>query len=158
VKAVVQRVSWARVEVDGALVGAIDRGLLCYLGVAENDGERELEWLADKVSGLRIFPDPEGKMNRDVKDVAGGVLVVSQFTLLGDCRKGRRPSFAGAMAPEGAERMYEAFASSIRARGLPVQTGKFRADMKVSSMNDGPVTLVIESPRPEGAARPSEEI
>ena len=157
-KAVVQRVSWARVEVDGALVGAIDRGLLCYLGVAENDGERELEWLADKVSGLRIFPDSEGKMNKDVKDVAGGVLVVSQFTLLGDCRKGRRPSFAGAMAPEGAERMYEAFASSIRGRGLPVQTGKFRADMKVSSLNDGPVTLVIDTPRPEGAAAPSKEM
>jgi len=130
--------------VDGALVGAIDRGLLCYLGVAENDGERELEWLADKVSGLRVFPDSEGKMNKDVKDVAGGVLVVSQFTLLGDCRKGRRPSFTGAMAPEGAERMYEAFASSIRGRGLQVATGKFRADMKVSSLNDGPVTLWVD--------------
>jgi D-tyrosyl-tRNA(Tyr) deacylase len=86
-------------------------------------------------------------MNNDVMDAKGSVLVVSQFTLLGDCRKGRRPSFAGAMAPEGAERMYEAFASSIRAKGLPVQTGKFRADMKVSSMNDGPVTLVIDTPR-----------
>lgn len=142
-----QRVAWARVEVGGELVGAIDRGLLCYLGVAQNDTERDLEWLADKVAGLRIFPDSEGKMNNDVMDVKGSVLVVSQFTLLGDCRKGRRPSFAGAMAPEGAERIYEAFASSIRNKGLPVATGKFRADMKVSSSNDGPVTLVIDTPR-----------
>ena len=150
-RAVVQRVSWAKVEVDGDVVGAIDRGLLCYLGVAENDTQRDLDWLAEKVAGLRIFPDFQGKMNNDVMEAKGGVLVVSQFTLLGDCRKGRRPSFAGAMAPEGAERMYEAFASLLRekgrAKGLPVQTGKFRADMKVSSMNDGPVTLVIDTPR-----------
>jgi D-tyrosyl-tRNA(Tyr) deacylase len=139
-------------------VGAIDRGLLCYLGVADNDTQRELDWLAEKVAGLRIFPDFQGKMNNDVMEAKGGVLVVSQFTLLGDCRKGRRPSFAGAMAPEGAERMYQAFASSIRGRGLQVATGRFRADMKVSSLNDGPVTLVIDTPRPEGADAPSKEI
>jgi len=153
-RAVVQRVAWARVEVDGDVVGAIDRGLLCYLGVANGDTQRDLDWLAEKVAGLRIFSDAEGKMNDDVTGAKGSVLVVSQFTLLGDCRKGRRPSFAGAMAPEGAERMVDAFVSSIRARGLPVATGKFRADMKVSSLNDGPVTLVIDSPRESDARNP----
>ncbi|GAC1558573.1 MAG: D-aminoacyl-tRNA deacylase [Polyangiales bacterium] len=147
-----QRVASARVDVDGAMVGAIDRGLLVYLGVAENDGATELEWLADKIAGLRIFPDSEGKMSKDVMEVGGKVLVVSQFTLLGDVRKGRRPSFVGAMAPGPAERVYEAFTGSLRARGVPVETGKFRADMKVSSLNDGPITLVIDSSR-EGDAR-----
>ena len=151
-RAVVHRVASARVEVDGALVGAIDQGLLVYLGVGEDDGATELEWLADKVAGLRVFPDSEGKMDRDVMEVGGKVLVVSQFTLLGDVRKGRRPSFVGAMAPGPAERVYDAFTGSLRARGVPVETGKFRADMKVSSLNDGPVTLVIDSPR-EGDAR-----
>ena len=151
-RAVVQRVAHARVEVEGRAIGAIERGLLVYLGVAQGDDARELEWLADKVSGLRIFSDESGKMNHDVKDIGGKVLVVSQFTLLGDVRKGRRPSFGGAMAPELAERIYEAFASAVRARGVPVETGQFRADMKVSSLNDGPVTLVIDSPR-EGEVR-----
>lgn len=144
-KAVVQRVARARVDVDGETIGSIDRGLLVYLGVADGDSERELSWMAEKVSGLRIFEDEQGKMNRDVAEVGGAVLVVSQFTLLGDCRKGRRPSFAGAMAPEPAERLYETFVGALRDKGLPVSTGRFRADMKVHSLNDGPVTMLIDS-------------
>ncbi len=155
-KAVVQRVAHARVEVDGAVTGAIERGLLVYLGVAQGDSERDLDWMADKVRGLRVFEDDQGKMNRDVADVAGSVLVVSQFTLLGDTRRGRRPSFSGAMPPEPAERLYEAFVAAIRAKGVPVATGRFRADMKVHSLNDGPITLLIDSregePRSPGAA------
>lgn len=155
-KAVVQRVANARVEVDGAVIGAIERGLLVYLGVAQGDEGRDLDWMVDKVRGLRIFEDDQGKMNRDVADVAGSVLVVSQFTLLGDTRKGKRPSFSGAMPPEPAERLYEAFVAAIRAKGVPVATGRFRADMKVHSLNDGPVTLLIDSregePRSPGAA------
>ena len=150
-KAVVQRVGASRVEVDGELVGAIDRGLLVYLGVAAGDETRDLEWLADKVSGLRIFEDDQGKMNRDVADVGGGILVISQFTLLGDCRKGRRPSFTGAMPPEPAERLYESFVGFLRTKGVPVATGRFRADMKVFSLNDGPITMLIDSR--EGEAR-----
>ncbi len=149
-RAVVQRVSRASVRVDEETVGQIDRGLLVYLGVAEGDTQRDVSWLSDKVRGLRIFADAEGKMSRDVADVGGKILVISQFTLLGDVRKGRRPSFSGAMAPEPAERLYRAFAESIRTGGVPVETGRFRADMKVSSENDGPVTLVIESPREDG--------
>ena len=144
-KAVVQRVAGARVEVEGEVIGSIDRGLLVYLGVADGDSERELSWMVDKVAGLRIFEDEQGKMNRDVAEVGGAVLVVSQFTLLGDCRKGRRPSFAGAMAPEPAERLYQTFVGALRDKGLPVSTGRFRADMKVHSLNDGPVTLLIDS-------------
>lgn len=144
-KAVVQRVGSARVEVEGDVIGKIDRGLLVYLGVADGDSERDLSWMADKVSGLRIFEDDQGKMNRDVAEIGGALLVVSQFTLLGDCKKGRRPSFAGAMAPEPAERLYETFCGVLRNRGLPVATGRFRADMKVHSLNDGPVTMLIDS-------------
>ncbi|MBI2393537.1 MAG: D-tyrosyl-tRNA(Tyr) deacylase [Deltaproteobacteria bacterium] len=150
-KAVVQRVAGARVEVAGEVVGAIDRGLLVYLGVAIGDELRDVEWLAEKVRGLRIFEDEQGKMNRDVADVGGGVLVISQFTLLGDCRRGRRPSFSGAMPPETAERLYESFVAAVRAKGVPVETGRFRAEMKVHSLNDGPVTMLIDSR--EGEAR-----
>jgi len=150
-KAVVQRVAGARVEVDGEVVGAVDRGLLVYLGVAQGDETRDLEWLADKVRNLRIFEDEQGKMNRDVGDVGGSVLVISQFTLLGDCRKGRRPSFGGAMAPEPAERLYESFVRLLCTKGVPVATGRFRADMKVFSLNDGPITMLIDSR--EGEAR-----
>lgn len=159
-KAVIQRVAHARVDVSGETIGAIERGLLVYLGVAEGDGPRDLEAVADKVAGLRIFEDEAGKMNLSVDQIGGAVLVVSQFTLLADTRKGRRPSFGAAMAPGPAEQMYEAFADSLRKRGLPVATGKFRADMKVSSLNDGPVTLLIDSresdpPRSPGAAEGS---
>ncbi len=158
-KAVVQRVGPSRVEVGGETVGAIDRGLLVYLGVAAGDETRDLEWMADKVRYLRIFEDDQGKMNRDVADAGGGVLVISQFTLLGDCRKGRRPSFVGAMAPEPAERLYESFVALLRDKGVPVSTGRFRADMKVFSLNDGPITMLIDSregeSRSPGASSPS---
>ena len=149
-KAVLQRVSSAHVDVDGATIGAIDRGLLVYVGVADTDSERDVAWMADKVLGVRVFPGENAhdadKMTRDVREVRGALLVISQFTLLGDLRKGRRPNFSAAMHPEGAERLYDAFVSELRARGVPVETGRFRADMKVHSLNDGPVTLVIASP------------
>jgi D-tyrosyl-tRNA(Tyr) deacylase len=147
-RAVVQRVARARVEVSGEETGSIARGLLVYLGVGEADGDGEVGWMADKIVGLRIFEDEAGKMARDVRDVSGAVLVVSQFTLYGDVKKGRRPSFTDAMAPEGAERLYEMFVRAVRERGVPVATGRFRADMQVESVNDGPVTMWIESPAP----------
>ncbi len=145
-RAVVQRVSRAAVTVDGETVGAIGTGVLVLLGVAPGDTESGAAWLADKVTGLRIFPDDEGKMNRDVAEAAGGVLVVSQFTLYGDCRKGRRPSFVGAAPPEVAEPLYEAFVTAVRARGIPTATGRFGAMMQVELLNDGPVTLIVDSP------------
>jgi D-tyrosyl-tRNA(Tyr) deacylase len=145
-RAVVQRVSRAAVNVDGEIVGSIDRGLLVLLGVAPTDTAAEARWLADKVVGLRIFPDDDGKMNRDVAEAAGGVLVVSQFTLYGDCRKGRRPSFVGAAAPELAEPLYEAFVIAVRANGIPAATGRFGARMHVELVNDGPVTLLVDTP------------
>lgn len=144
-RAVVQRVAWAKVEVDGAVVGAIERGLLVYLGAGKGDGDAERAYLLSKVLGLRIFENDAGKMDHSVVDIGGALLVVSQFTLYGDVRRGRRPSFDGAMAPEEAERTYEAFVSDARAQGMSVATGKFRADMKVSSLNDGPVTIWIDS-------------
>jgi D-tyrosyl-tRNA(Tyr) deacylase len=143
-RAVVQRVSEARVEVGGETVGAIGRGLLVYLGVGKGDGEAERAWVLGKVLGLRIFEDGQGKMNQCVTDVGGALLVVSQFTLYGDVRRGRRPSFDEAMPPEQAERAYEAFVAEAR-RTLRVETGRFRADMKVTSVNEGPVTIWIDS-------------
>jgi D-tyrosyl-tRNA(Tyr) deacylase len=160
-KAVVQRVAHARVEVSGETVGSIDRGLLVYLGVAAGDEPQDATWIAEKLRGLRIFEDEGGKMNHDVAEIGGGVLVVSQFTLLGDTRKGKRPSFGGAMPPEPAARLYEAVVEAIRAKGVPVATGKFRAEMKVHSLNDGPVTLLIDSregvPRSPGAESTSSD-
>jgi D-tyrosyl-tRNA(Tyr) deacylase len=144
-RAVVQRVAWAKVEVEGAIVGQIERGLLVYLGAGKGDGDAERAFVLSKVVGLRIFENDAGKMDRSVVDIGGALLVVSQFTLYGDVRRGRRPSFDGAMAPEEAERAYEAFVSDARAQGIRVETGKFRADMKVSSLNDGPVTIWIDS-------------
>lgn len=144
-RAVVQRVSWAKVEVDGEVVGSIDRGLLVYLGAGKGDGDADRAYVLSKVLGLRIFENEQGKMDRSVVDVGGALLVVSQFTLYGDVRKGRRPSFDGAMPPEEAERAYEAFVADARAQGIAVETGRFRADMKVSSLNDGPVTIWIDS-------------
>ncbi|MBN9166860.1 MAG: D-tyrosyl-tRNA(Tyr) deacylase [Myxococcales bacterium 68-20] len=147
-RAVVQRVSWAKVEVDGEVTGAIERGLLVYLGAGKGDGDAERAWVLSKVLGLRIFEDEaSGKMDRSVVDVGGSLLVVSQFTLYGDVTKGRRPSFDAAMPPEEAERAYEAFVRDARATGIRVETGRFRADMKVSSLNDGPVTIWIDSAR-----------
>ena len=141
---VLQRVTSAHVEVDGKVVGRIGRGLLALVGVGHGDGEREATWLADKTVELRVFPDDAGKMNRSLLDVGGGVLAVSQFTLLGDCRKGRRPAFTAAALPEPANRIYEVYAARIVDRGVPVGRGVFAADMQVHLVNDGPVTLVID--------------
>ncbi|NIQ97462.1 MAG: D-tyrosyl-tRNA(Tyr) deacylase [Desulfuromonadales bacterium] len=144
-RAVIQRVSSARVEVDGETVGEIGRGVAVLLGVAEGDSERDAVWLADKVAGLRIFEDNEGKMSLSVRDVDGGALVVSQFTLLGDCRKGRRPSFSRAAAPQEADALYERCVHLLRERGIEVATGVFRAMMDVHLVNEGPVTLLLDS-------------
>ena len=144
-RAVVQRVAWANVEVSGETVGAIERGLLVYLGAGKGDGEAERAWTLGKVLGLRVFENEQGKMDRSVVDVGGALLVVSQFTLYGDVKRGRRPSFDGAMPPAEAEAAYEAFVREARATGIRVETGRFRADMKVSSLNDGPVTIWLDS-------------
>jgi D-tyrosyl-tRNA(Tyr) deacylase len=145
-RAVVQRVSRARVLVGGEAVGAVGRGLLVLLGVAPSDTAEGARWLADKVVGLRIFADAAGKMNLDVAEAGGGVLVVSQFTLYGDCRKGRRPSFVGAAGPDVAVPLYEEFLAAVRAHGLPTAAGRFGAMMQVELVNDGPVTLIVETP------------
>jgi D-aminoacyl-tRNA deacylase len=144
-RAVVQRVLWAKVEVDGAVVGSIDRGLLVYLGAGKGDEPVDRAYVLSKVLGLRIFENDEGKMDKSVVDVGGALLVVSQFTLYGDVKKGRRPSFDAAMPPEEAERAYEAFVEDARKTGIRVETGRFRATMAVSSLNDGPVTIWIDS-------------
>jgi D-aminoacyl-tRNA deacylase len=146
-RAVVQRVSEARVEVDQAVTGSIGSGLVVLLGVGQGDTESDAEYLAGKIAGLRVFPDEAGKMNRSVADCSGALLVVSQFTLYGDCRKGRRPSFDGAAAPDHANRLYEYFVAQVRARGLRVETGVFQALMAVHLVNDGPVTLILDSSR-----------
>jgi len=144
-RAVIQRVSQASVTVDCQTVGAIEQGLMVLLGVARGDTPGEATYLADKTAGLRIFKDDEGKMNRSVKEVGGSILVVSQFTLLGDCRKGRRPGFTEAATPELADALYEAYVDVLRNRGLTVATGVFQADMQVALVNDGPVTLMLDS-------------
>lgn len=144
-RALVQRVAWAKVEVDGEVVGQIDRGLLVYLGAGKGDGDAERAYVLSKVLGLRIFENDAGKMDHSVVDIAGSLLVVSQFTLYADLKRGKRPSFDAAMPPEDAERAYEAFVHAARAQNIMVATGKFRATMKVSSLNDGPVTIWIDS-------------
>jgi D-aminoacyl-tRNA deacylase len=143
VRAVLQRVSRARVDVDGRTVGSIGRGVLALVGFAEGDGESDLRWLADKMWGLRIFPDEDGRMNLSVSEVGGSLLVVSQFTLYGDIRRGRRPSFVGAAEPAVAERMYDRLVEICR-EGGPVETGEFGAMMEVELVNDGPVTIQVE--------------
>lgn len=145
-RAVVQRVSEASVRVGDEMVGRIGRGILVLVGVARGDGEREADYLIDKIVHLRIFEDDAGKLNRSVLEVGGEALVVSQFTLLGDCRKGRRPSFIEAAEPEHGNRLYEHVVTGVRRAGVTVQTGRFRARMSVSLVNDGPVTLVIDTP------------
>ena len=145
-RAVVQRVSRARVDVDGDNVAAIERGLLVLLGVQTADTERDADYLAAKIASLRIFNDAQGKMNLDLQDVQGGVLVVSQFTLYGDTRKGRRPSFVQAAAPEQAEHLYEYFLGAAARQAVPVAHGVFGAHMQVHLVNDGPVTLLLDSP------------
>ena len=144
-RAVVQRVSRAEVRVDGEVTGSIGHGILLLLAAGEGDEDSDIDWMLEKVTHLRIFADDEGKMNRSVLDVGGGLLVVSQFTLYGDCRKGRRPSFVKAMEPVGAEAMYEEFVKRARALGIEVATGRFAAMMDVELVNDGPVTLLIDS-------------
>jgi D-aminoacyl-tRNA deacylase len=143
-RVVLQRVSRARVTVEGRVTGEVGRGLLLLAGFTDGDSEDALAWMADKVVGLRIFPDDEGKMNRSVQEVGGGLLVVSQFTLYGDTRKGRRPSFVDAARPEIAIPLYERFVAFLRATGLTVGTGEFGAMMDVELVNDGPVTLILE--------------
>ncbi|SHK84412.1 D-tyrosyl-tRNA(Tyr) deacylase [Desulfatibacillum alkenivorans DSM 16219] len=144
-RAVVQRVKSARVKVNGKSVGAINKGLLVLLGVAPEDTSKEVEYLAKKIVGLRIFEDGNGKMNLSLDEVGGEMLVVSQFTLYGDCRKGRRPSFVGAAPPELAEKLYEEFVNVVDLLGIKTETGKFGAMMDVSLVNQGPVTLIVES-------------
>ena len=145
VRAVVQRVSEASVRVETEVVGRIGRGLLVLLGVSSTDTEKDADYLSEKLVHLRIFEDADGKLNRSLLEVGGEMLVVSQFTLLGDCRKGRRPSFTAAAEPGHAARLYERFVRQTARRGVPVQTGRFQALMAVSLVNDGPVTLIVDS-------------
>ena len=144
-RAVAQRVSRAKVTVSGEITGEIGLGLLILLGVTEDDSQTDAAYLAEKLAGLRIFPDDEGKMNRSLTEAGGAMLVVSQFTLLGDCRKGRRPSFIKAARPELAVSLYNAFVAEVRGRGITVATGRFQEQMDVELVNDGPVTLLIDS-------------
>jgi D-aminoacyl-tRNA deacylase len=144
-RAVVQRVTGARVEVDGKVVGEINAGLLVLIGVTRSDSEKDAHFLAEKIVNLRIFADENGKMNRSLLESGGALLAVSQFTLYGDCRKGRRPSFDAAAPPEQARALYERFIDAVRAEGVRVETGIFQAHMSVSLTNDGPVTLLLES-------------
>ena len=144
-RAVVQRVKEARVEVAGQVVGAIGPGLMVLLGVSQDDAPEQSHWLADKIAGLRIFHDQQARMNLSVQDTGGAVLVVSQFTLWGDCRKGKRPSFVRAAPGEKAEPLYESFCDRLRESGLEVAQGKFGAEMQVHLINDGPVTLMVDS-------------
>ncbi len=144
-RAVIQRVSRASVTVDDEVVGRIDRGLLVLLGVEQGDTQDDVIWMANKVVGLRVFEDDEGKMNLDVGEVGGAILAVSQFTLLGDCRKGRRPSFVAAAAPEEANGLYRSFVAEVTGQGVEVQEGRFQQQMDVELVNDGPVTLQVDS-------------
>ncbi len=148
-RALVQRVSEAAVLVDGRVVGNIGPGLLVFLGVHQADTSAEIPYLVDKVTNLRVFPDDDGKMNCSLKDAAGEALVVSQFTLYGDCRKGRRPSYSEAAPPPEAERLYEGFCAAMR-KVVSVQTGVFQAHMEVRLVNDGPVTLMVDTPAKGG--------
>ena len=144
-RAVIQRVKDSRVSVNNQLVGKIGNGVLVFLGVQESDTEKDAEYIASKTINLRIFEDKDGKMNLSLKDVNGEVLVISQFTLLGDCRKGRRPSFADAAHPEKAKILYQYFISQIEDHNITVSTGEFQAKMEVNILNDGPVTLLLDS-------------
>lgn len=142
---VVQRVSRAQVSIDEMVTGAIQRGLLVFVGIRREDTEKDLQWLADKVIHLRIFEDEEGKMNKSLADIEGEMLIISQFTLYGDCRKGRRPGFSNAAPPLHAEPLYQQFIREIKNKGIKVATGTFQADMQVELVNDGPVTLLLDS-------------
>lgn len=144
-RAIVQRVKSACVSVDGEVTGAISNGLLVYLGVGKQDTEKDIEYMVEKITNLRIFEDELGKMNRSLMDEKGEILCISQFTLWGDCRKGRRPSFTDAREPEEADKMYRDFVDKCKQKGIKTETGVFQAHMEVSSVNDGPVTMMIDS-------------
>jgi D-tyrosyl-tRNA(Tyr) deacylase len=144
-RAVVQRVNRASVEVDGNVVGTIERGLVAFVGIGKGDGEAEAAYIVDKIVGLRVFEDEQGKMNRSLADVGGALLVVSQFTLYGDTKRGRRPGFDRAMPPADAEPLYDRVVALARARHPHVETGRFRADMRVQVDNAGPVTLLLDT-------------
>ena len=143
-RVVLQRVARASVTVEDRVVGSIGKGFLLLVGFAAGDGENQIRWMADKIVGLRVFPDDKGRMNRDLLDVGGALLVVSQFTLYADARKGRRPSFVGAAQPDEARSNYERFVSELEQREVPVATGEFGALMSVELLNDGPVTLILD--------------
>jgi len=145
-KSVIQRVSEASVTIDGIVQGEIKTGFLVLLGITHSDTEKDVKWMVDKISGLRVFEDENGKMNLSLEDVKGELLIVSQFTLYGDARKGRRPSFVEAARPEKAIPLYEKFIELAKSKNINVATGEFGADMKVNLLNDGPVTLIIDSP------------
>ena len=144
-RAVIQRVKSAAVAVDGEIIGQIGKGLLIFVGVARDDGPDDVSYLANKIANLRVFPEHDRLLHFTTAEIGGGVLVVSQFTILGDCRKGRRPSFDQSASPELAENLYEELVSALARTGLPVATGRFRAMMEVSLINDGPVTLLLDS-------------
>ena len=146
-KAVIQRVREASVTVEGAVVGAIAAGILVLLAVEQGDSDSDAVWLAKKIVELRLFADSDGKMNLSVQDIGGAILAISQFTLAGDCRKGRRPSFVGAAPPAEGKRLYEQFVAEVDRLGVPTATGIFQADMQVYLVNDGPVTFIIDSPK-----------
>lgn len=143
-KAVIQRVAFASVTVEQELVARIPHGILVLLGVEKGDDESKADWLAEKIAGLRMFEDDGGKMNLSINEVGGELLIVSQFTLAGNCNKGKRPSFDSAAPPDEGKRLYDYFVDAARRVGLPVQTGIFQADMKVHLVNDGPVTFILE--------------
>lgn len=145
-KAVVQRVSSSSVVVDGHEVGRIGKGFCVLLGITHKDGPEQVKWLSEKISSLRVFEDQGGKLNLSLQDVSGEILVVSQFTLYGDCRKGRRPSFVEASDPSEAKKLYDLFVEALKSKGLSVATGVFQAHMSLEIHNDGPVTLIIETP------------
>jgi D-aminoacyl-tRNA deacylase len=146
-RAVVSRVAWAKVVTAGEVVGEIDHGLLVLVGVSRSDGAAEAAWIAGKVAGLRVFDDAQGRMNRSLTETGGGILVVSQFTLYGDARNGRRPSYIDAARPEQAEPLVQAVVDALAAGGVPVATGRFGAEMRVESAGDGPVTILLDTER-----------
>jgi D-tyrosyl-tRNA(Tyr) deacylase len=144
-RAVIQRVTQAKVEVDGSTVGQIERGLLVYVSVGKGDGDKDAQFIAEKIVNLRVFADKQDKMNLSVKDVGGSILLVSNFTLHGNCQKGRRPGFDEAAEPQMAKKLYETVIELVKKQGIEIQTGIFAAHMHISSVNDGPVTFILES-------------
>jgi len=144
-RAVIQRVSRAQVSIEDIVKGSIGRGIVVFVGISTEDSQKDLQWLAEKIVHLRIFEDNNGKMNTSLTDIKGEVLIISQFTLYGDCRKGRRPGFSGAAPPLKAEPYYQQFVEEVKSKGIQVATGTFQADMQVELINDGPVTLLLDS-------------